>query len=59
MSDIRKNLTNKTIFETNQELLGMRNVIHVIVIKSWIGDNVDTSEDRKQNTIIVNESVLF
>ena len=31
----------------------------MIVMKSWIRNDFDTSEDRKQNKIIVKESVLF
>ena len=37
----------------------MRNVFRGIVIKIWIGNNFDTSEDRKCNKIIVKELLLF
>ena len=63
VSDISKLLNNETSFETsfetNQEILGMRNVFRWIVIKSWTGNDFDTSEDRKNNKTIVKESVLF
>ena len=58
-SDMRKFLNNETSFETNQETLNTRIVFRGIVIKSWTGNDFDTSKDRKRNKIIVKESVLF
>ena len=49
--ELSKFLKNETTFETNQEVLGM--------IKIWIGNNLETSEDRKHNKIIVKASVDF
>ena len=59
VSYIRKLLNNERRFETNQEMLGMRNVFRGIVIKSWTGNDFDASNDRKFNKIIVKKSVLF
>ena len=59
VSDIRTFLKNETSFETNQEVLGMRNVFRGITIKSWTENNFETSEDHKCNKIIVKESVIF
>ena len=59
VSDISKNLNNETSFETNQESLGIRSMLRGIAMKIQIGNNFDTSEDRKYKKIIVKESASF
>ena len=56
---MKKFLNNETSFEANQEMMGMRNVLRGIVIKSCTCDDFDASEDRKHNKIIAKKAVLF
>ena len=37
----------------------MRNVFRGMIIKSWTGNNFETSEDRKHNKFIAKDSVMF
>ena len=57
LNDVSRHLKNKTSFEINQEILGMRNLFRGIVVKSWIGNNFETSVDHEHNKSIVKESV--
>ena len=59
VSDKRKCLKTETSFETNKEVLGMRNVLRGTTIKSWTGTNFETSEYRNQNKIIIKQSLIF
>lgn len=40
-------------------MLGMRNMFRGIVVKSWTGNNFETSADCKHNKMIVKESAKF
>ena len=59
VSKIRKFLKNDASFETNQEGMGMTNVLQGARTKSWTGSDFEASEDRKHNKIIIEESVIF
>ena len=59
VNDISVCFKNEIIFETNQEILGLRNVCRGILIKIWIGNNFETTEDHKCNKFILQESVIF
>ena len=52
-------LKNETSFETNQEMLGMKNVLRGAVIKSQKGSNFEMSANCKNDKLIVKESVTF
>ena len=59
LNDISRYLKNEKSFESNQEMLGMRNMFRGIVVKSWTGNNFETSADCKHNKMIVKESARF
>ena len=56
--DIKK-INKESNCLTNQELIGLRNAFHGMVVKFWIGEDFNNKDDRKYNEATVKESALF
>ena len=59
ISDIHNFLNTESNYQTNQELIGLRNIVRGTSVQCWIGDNFNNNDDRKFNKVITKESVLF
>ena len=58
MNNIQAYLNNTSNFQMNQELIALRKVFREYVVKSWIGNPVE-SIDFKYNKILTKECVIY
>ena len=58
ISDIQKFLDKEPNFQTNQELIGLRNIFRGIAVQLWICDDFNNNDDKKHNKVTIKESML-